>query len=145
MSFSLRKLKTWRLFPSLSVNLRRQTVNLRREMEIISIELTFSSSRRCCSVSLRSSSSLNLACRWAFMISTRNIHLFDRFVPDVVLRWLVWSRRVVMFVEPEYLAWMPILRLFALLLLSEPGLTDLHGSRGHAPTNHPIAMLFYND
>ena len=35
------------------------------------------------------------------MINTRWVHLFDQFLPDVALQWLIWSMCVVNFVKPE--------------------------------------------
>ena len=50
--------------------------------------------------------------RWVFMINAWYVPLFDQFVPGVDLQWLVRSRCVVTFVEPEYLSrmlvWMRI-------------------------------------
>ena len=48
---------------------------------------------------------LPISSRQVFMINTRWVHLFNQFVPNAVLQWLIWSRCVVIFIETECLSW----------------------------------------
>ena len=46
----------------------------------------------------------DISSRWVFVVSTRYVHLFDQCVPDAALQCLIWSRCVVIFIDPGYLS-----------------------------------------